>query len=39
MMADMARKNIESMTLKAKTAGYVNLQSNTFGLMMSHPAE
>ena len=34
MLADMARKNIESMTLKAKTAGYVNLQPNTFGLMM-----
>ncbi len=33
MMADMARKNIESMTLKARTAGYVNIQSNTFGLM------
>lgn len=29
MMADMARKNIESMTLKAKTSGYVNLQSDT----------
>jgi HlyD family secretion protein len=34
VLADMARKNIESMTLKAKTAGYVNLQPNTFGLMM-----
>jgi len=30
MMADMARKNIESMTLKAKTEGYVSLQQNTF---------
>jgi HlyD family secretion protein len=29
MMADLARKNIESMTLKAKTAGYVNLQADT----------
>ena len=29
MMADMARKNIESMTLKAKTSGYVNLQPDT----------
>jgi multidrug efflux pump subunit AcrA (membrane-fusion protein) len=34
MMAAMAQKNIESMTLKAKSGGYVNLQSNTFGLMM-----
>ena len=34
MMAEMARKNIENMTLKAKTAGYVNLQNNTFGLMI-----
>jgi multidrug efflux pump subunit AcrA (membrane-fusion protein) len=34
MMADMARKNIESMTLKAKTSGYVNLQPNLFGMMM-----
>jgi hypothetical protein len=30
MMAEMARKNIESMTLKAKTGGYVSLQQNTF---------
>jgi HlyD family secretion protein len=29
MMADMARKNIENMTLKAKTSGYVNLQPDT----------
>jgi HlyD family secretion protein len=35
MLAEMARKNIESMTLKAKTAGYVNLQPNTFGLMVA----
>ncbi len=34
MMADMARKNIENMTLKAKGTGYVNLQANTFGLMV-----
>jgi HlyD family secretion protein len=34
LMADMARKNIENMTLRAKTAGYVNLQANTFGLRM-----
>jgi multidrug resistance efflux pump len=32
MLADMARKNIENMTLKSKGAGYVNLQTNTFGL-------
>jgi biotin carboxyl carrier protein len=32
VMAAMAQKNIESMTLKAKTSGYVNLQQNTFGL-------
>jgi multidrug efflux pump subunit AcrA (membrane-fusion protein) len=34
-LAEMARKNIESMTLRAKTRGYVNLQpstSNTFYL-------
>jgi hypothetical protein len=30
LMADMARKNIENMTLKAKTGGYVNLSTNTF---------
>jgi multidrug efflux pump subunit AcrA (membrane-fusion protein) len=35
MLAEIARKNIESMTLKAKTAGYVNLQTNTFGLMVA----
>jgi hypothetical protein len=34
MLAEMARKNIEGMTLKAKTSGYVNLQANTFGLSM-----
>jgi len=28
--AEMARKNIESMTLKAKTEGYVSLSQNTF---------
>jgi HlyD family secretion protein len=30
VMAQMAQKNIENMTLKAKTSGYVNIQSNTF---------
>jgi hypothetical protein len=30
MLAEMARKNIENMTLKAKTGGYVSLQQNTF---------
>jgi hypothetical protein len=30
MLAEMARKNIENMTLKAKTEGYVSLQQNTF---------
>ncbi|MBZ5631587.1 MAG: efflux RND transporter periplasmic adaptor subunit [Acidobacteriia bacterium] len=29
LMADMARRTIESMTLKAKTGGYVNVQQNT----------
>jgi hypothetical protein len=29
VMADLARKNIENMTLKAKTPGYVNVQQNT----------
>lgn len=29
VMADIARKNIENMTLKAKTGGYVNVQANT----------
>jgi multidrug resistance efflux pump len=29
--ADIARKNIENMTLKAKTGGYVNIQQNTNG--------
>ncbi len=28
MQADTARRNIESMTLKAKTSGYVNIQQN-----------
>ncbi|HXS95826.1 MAG TPA: efflux RND transporter periplasmic adaptor subunit [Candidatus Limnocylindrales bacterium] len=28
--AETAKRNIESMTLKAKTAGYVNIQNNTF---------
>jgi HlyD family secretion protein len=34
MMADMARKNIQNMTLTAKTSGYVSLQTNTFGMFM-----
>jgi hypothetical protein len=33
-MATMAQKSIESMTLKAKTSGYVNLQPNTSGSFM-----
>jgi HlyD family secretion protein len=32
--AGIARKNIENMTLKAKTGGYVNVQSNTNQNMM-----
>ncbi len=32
VMADMARKNIENMTLKARNRAYVSIQSNTFGL-------
>jgi HlyD family secretion protein len=34
VMADIARKNIENMTLKAKTAGYVNVQQNSNQNMM-----
>jgi HlyD family secretion protein len=34
VMADIARKNIENMTLKAKTGGYVNVQQNTNMNMM-----
>jgi len=34
VMADIARKNIENMTLKAKTPGYVNIQQNTRQNMM-----
>jgi multidrug resistance efflux pump len=34
VMADTARKNIENMTLKAKTAGYVNVQQNQNQNMM-----
>jgi hypothetical protein len=34
VMADLAQKNIDSMTLKAKTAGYVNVQQNTNMNMM-----
>jgi HlyD family secretion protein len=33
-MAAIAQKSIDSMTLKAKTTGYVNLQSNTSGVFM-----
>jgi hypothetical protein len=33
-MATIAQKSIESMTLKAKTSGYVNLQTNTAGTFM-----
>ena len=33
-MADIARKNIENMTLKAKTGGYVNVQQNSNQNMM-----
>jgi multidrug efflux pump subunit AcrA (membrane-fusion protein) len=29
VMADIAKKNIENMTLKAKTGGYVNIQQNS----------
>jgi multidrug resistance efflux pump len=32
--ADMTRQIIDNMTVKAKSSGYVNLQSNTRGLMM-----
>jgi len=34
VMADIARKNIENMTLKAKTGGYVNIQQNSNQNMM-----
>jgi multidrug efflux pump subunit AcrA (membrane-fusion protein) len=34
VMADLARKNIDNMTLKAKTGGYVNVQQNTNQNMM-----
>jgi hypothetical protein len=34
VMADIAKKNIENMTLKAKTGGYVNVQQNTRQNMM-----
>jgi hypothetical protein len=33
-MADLAQKNIDNMTLKAKTGGYVNVQQNTNMNMM-----
>ena len=34
VMADLAQKNIDNMTLKAKTKGYVNVQQNTNMNMM-----
>jgi HlyD family secretion protein len=34
VMADLAKRNIDNMTLKAKTAGYVNVQQNTNMNMM-----
>jgi HlyD family secretion protein len=34
VMADLARKNIDNMTLKAKTGGYVNVQQNSNQNMM-----
>ncbi|HTP35558.1 MAG TPA: efflux RND transporter periplasmic adaptor subunit [Candidatus Acidoferrales bacterium] len=34
VMADIAKKNIDNMTLKAKTEGYVNIQQNTRQNMM-----
>jgi macrolide-specific efflux system membrane fusion protein len=34
VMADLAQKNIDNMTLKAKTGGYVNIQQNTNMNMM-----
>jgi HlyD family secretion protein len=34
VMAQTAQRNIDSMTLKAKTSGYVNVQPNTFTNMM-----
>lgn len=34
VMADLAQRNIDSMVLKAKTAGYVNVQQNTNQNMM-----
>jgi HlyD family secretion protein len=33
-MATIAQRSIDSMTLKAKTSGYVNLQPNTSGMFM-----
>ena len=33
VMADLAQKNIDSMTLKAKTGGYVNVQQNMNGMI------
>lgn len=33
VMADLAQKNIDNMTLKAKTSGYVNIQQNMNGMI------
>jgi HlyD family secretion protein len=33
VMADLAQKNIDNMTLKAKTSGYVSIQANTYGMV------
>jgi HlyD family secretion protein len=33
VMADLAQKNIDNMTLKAKSSGYVNIQQNMNGMM------
>lgn len=33
VMADLAQKNIDNMTLKAKTSGYVNVQQNMNGMI------
>lgn len=36
MQAEMVKKIIESMSVKSKTAGYVNIQPNTRGMMMMY---
>jgi HlyD family secretion protein len=35
--AETAQRVIDSMTLKAKSSGYVNVQANTFNLNMTYP--